>query len=636
MNRNLIVPLWIFLLIVLTGCQPESPEASPNEMAKPAPSTSQQESPAKAVADPHSFSNANQIAVRHLDLELDVDFQARAIDGVVRLSLERLAPDVDRLVLDTRQLDIREVAGDDGQPLAWELGPKDPELGQALEIPLRPETDEVTIRYRTAPGATGLQWLEPVQTAGKAHPFLFTQAQAIHARSFVPLQDTPQVRFTYDALIRTPTELRAVMSAANDPEAELDGAFEFSMPQAIPSYLLAFAVGNLDFQAMSDRTGVYAEPTLLRPAAEEFADTEAMMQATEARYGPYLWGRYDLLILPPSFPYGGMENPRLSFITPTVIAGDRSLVSLIAHELAHSWSGNLVTNANWNHLWLNEGFTTYLEARIMELVYGPERRRMEDVLGYQALLEDLERLPPADQRLVPDYGERNPDDAFSWVPYEKGRLFLVFLEDRFGRERFDDFLRGYFEHFKFRSLTTDTFVQYLNQHLLASDPGRVTLEEVETWLYAPGLPDNAVLPESDAFARVDDWRSRWVDGEIDASQLPAETWTVHEWLYFLNNLPDALANDRMAELDAAYGLTRTRNNEIAHSWLRQAIAHRYEPALERLRDYLASIGRLKLIRPLYSDLMQSDWGAELARTVYADARAGYHPQAQATLDAIVQ
>ncbi|MEM9057095.1 MAG: leukotriene A4 hydrolase C-terminal domain-containing protein, partial [Pseudomonadota bacterium] len=388
------------------------------------------------------------------------------------------------------------------------------------------------------------------------------------------------------------------------------------------------------FKAMSARTGVYAEPSLLDAAAAEFADTEQMLKISEGLFGAYRWGRYDLLILPPSFPFGGMENPRLSFITPTVIAGDKSLVSLIAHELAHSWSGNLVTNATWRDLWLNEGFTSYLTARIMEAVYGEPRRAMEAVLDYASLLRELDTLPAGDQILAIDLRGRDPDDVFSSVPYTKGQMFLEWLEAKLGRERFDDFLRRYFDHFAFKSITTDDFLAYAQEQLIADSDG-VTRAAVDAWVFEPGLPADAVLPESDAFEKVGAQFDAWWRGELKAAELDTAAWTVHEWLYFLNNLPHDIHTARLGELDEAFALTASTNNEIAHSWLLVSIRSNYAPAQPRLEQYLIAIGRRKLIRPLYEALMATPEGAAVARRVYAQARPGYHPLAQSTMDRIV-
>lgn len=574
--------------------------------------------------DYHSFANPDEVRVKHLTIDLTADFNTKQLIGEVTLDVERTAPENNTLVLDTRALNIKSVTAQ-GSDIAFEMGKVDDDLGTPLSITLPEGVNSVTVAYSTSPEASGVQWLTPAQTAGKQHPFLFTQAQAVHARSFIPLQDSPQVRVTYDATIKTPKSLLAVMSASNDPTTERDGEYEFTMPQPIPSYLIALAIGDLEFKAMGERTGVYAEPALLESAAKEFEDTEAMLEVTEETYGPYQWDRYDLLILPPSFPFGGMENPRLSFITPTVIAGDKSLVSLIAHELAHSWSGNTVTNATWRDLWLNEGFTTYLTYRIMEMIYGHDRFKKEAVLGYQDLQNDVAALDANDEILAIDLRGRNPDDVFSNIPYEKGALFLREIEHKIGRENFDAFLMQYFKDFAFKSITTDTFITYLEDTLLKQYPDKLDAKRINTWIFEPGIPEGAPKPESDAFVKIDTTRNAWLAGEVKAADIDTEQWTVHEWLYFLNNMPESLSAEQLAELDAAFSLTSTQNNEIAHSWLMIAVENNYQPAFERLYSYLVTIGRNKLVKPLYRELSKTPEGKAFAKRAFEEAKPGYHP-----------
>jgi len=574
--------------------------------------------------DYHSFSNPDEVRVTHLALDLSANFDTQQLSGSVTLKVERTDPQHNELILDTRALKIDTVTVN-GEAVPFTLGETDVDLGTPLSISLPENANQVTVNYATSPSASGVQWLTPAQTAGKQHPFLFTQAQAVHARSFIPLQDSPQVRVTYEATIKTPPSLLAVMSAANDPQTERDGEYTFTMPQPIPSYLIALAIGDLQFKAMGERTGVYAEPALLESAAKEFEDTEAMLEVTEETYGPYQWDRYDLLILPPSFPFGGMENPRLSFITPTVIAGDKSLVSLIAHELAHSWSGNTVTNATWRDLWLNEGFTTYLTYRIMEMIYGHERFKKEAVLGYQDLQNDIAALEQNDEILAIDLRGRNPDDVFSNIPYEKGALFLREIEQKVGRENFDAFLMQYFEDFAFKSITTDTFIDYLDETLLKQYPEKLDAERIQQWIFEPGIPEGAPKPESDAFTKIDDTRSAWLSGDVKAADIETAQWTVHEWLYFLNNMPESLTDTQLVELDSAFSLTETQNNEIAHSWLMIAVANEYKPAYERLYSYLVSIGRNKLVKPLYRTLSQTPEGKAFAKKAFEEAKPGYHP-----------
>ena len=591
--------------------------------------------------DPHSHSNPHEVAVRSLELDLRVLFDERKLRGTATLFVDYLQPDARTLVLDTRDLAIHRVetdtADDEMLEADYKLGPADPILGAPLTVVLPPGTTRVKVTYETSPAATGLQWLTPEQTAGKRHPFMFTQSQAIHARSWIPLQDSPGVRVTYGARIRTPSSVCAVMGAAGDSDTPGGGRYRFRMAQAIPSYLIALAVGDLAFAPLGSRTGVYAEPSMLGRAVGEFEDTEAMLQAAERLYGPYRWERYDLLVLPPSFPFGGMENPRLTFATPTILAGDKSLVSLVAHELAHSWSGNLVTNATWRDVWLNEGFTTYIERRIVEELYGRSRAEMEAVLGQQGLYEELNRLSDDDAILHVDLTGRDPDDGMTRVPYEKGALFLRYLEEAVGRDRFDRFVRGYFDAFAFQSITTAEFAAYLGQHLLSDPVGSVDVEpnEIAEWIYRPGLPATMPQPQSDAFARVEGQATAWVNGSTTAAPLRAAEWTTQEWIHFLANLPVDLSQARLGELDAAFHLTETGNAEIAHVWLLFAVRSGYAPADQRLEQYLVGIGRRKLIRPLYEALASTPEGRRRALEIYRRARPGYHPISSEAIDEIL-
>ena len=606
--------------------------------------------PIEPGLDYHSFANVDQFRVTHIDLDLRVDLDGKTISGAVSLEVKRLDARATQMVLDTKGLMINDVTQQATEVLGatakdqtiwvsrpFHLEKPDPILGSALVIELPPSrktVESIRIDYETAPTAAALQWLTPKQTAGRRKAFLYTQSEPIGTRSWIPLQDTPEVRATYRAVIHTADDVLAVMSAANDPKAKRGGEHSFVMPQAIPSYLIALAVGDLEFKETGPRTGVYAERSVVKAAAREFADTETLIAAGEKLFGPYRWTRYDILVLPPGFPIGGMENPRLSFITPTVIAGDKSLMSVIAHELAHSWSGNLVTGATWRDLWLNEGFTSYLGNRIVSSVYGEQRASMEAVLGLRSLREDLGKLATGDQILAIDLRDRDPGLAFNSVPYEKGRLFLSYLDAKFGRDRFDAFLRAYFQHFAFKSITTEQFNQYLAENLLARFPGLVTPAQVLAWENVPGIPPEAPLPASSALALVDDARSAWLGGRLQPKKFGLD-WGAQQWIYFLDDMPWDLNAKQLEQLDKAYGLTRSRNAEIERSWLELVIRTNFQPGYARLEEYLKTIGRRKLITPLYVDLMKTPSGSVFAKRVYAAARPGYHPDTVGAIDAIV-
>jgi leukotriene-A4 hydrolase len=618
-----ISPLFIFILVSLAACRvPDAgPVAAPSAAAVDA-----------TRVDPHSFAEPQLVEIDHLDLDLRVDFQQQRLIGAATLTLDNRGR-TNRLILDTGDLTIRRVTLGDGRETTFSLGAPVEHLGQPLTIAIRPDTRTVRIEYETSPQAAAVQWLTPEQTAGGRHPFLFTQSQAILARTWVPIQDTPGVRMTYSATVTVPPALLALMSAENPTERRADGVYRFQMPQPIPSYLLALAVGDLVFRPLGDRTGVYAEPGVIEAAAAEFVDTQQMMIDAEALYGPYRWGRYDILVLPPSFPFGGMENPRLTFATPTILAGDRSLVALIAHELAHSWSGNLVTNATWNDFWLNEGFTVYFEQRIMESLSGREYSEMLAALSLQSLQETIERIGPQhpDTHLFQNLAGRDPDDGMTDIAYNKGYFFLRWLEESVGRARFDAFLRNWFDSHAFESQTTADFVAFLDANLLADRPQLQA--DVRRWIHGPGLP---IVPavRSARFERVDAQLAAFTAGTA-AARLDTANWSTHEWLRFLRNLPEELTLAQMTELDRAFNLTATGNSEILTVWLQRAIRTGYEPAYPALERFLTSMGRRKFVQPLFVEMLRTDAGRARAMEIYRKARPMYHPVTQGTIDRLI-
>jgi aminopeptidase N len=562
--------------------------------------------------DQHSFAEPWRVRVIRCSLDLEVDFQRQTLHGTAELRFERLDPSAP-LILDTRDLVIEEVS------LPYTLGERDLILGSRLSIDLPPDVDSVRIRYSTGARASGLQWLKPTQTAGRQHPFLFTQSQSIHARSWIPIQDSPGIRFTYDARVTVPQGLTAIMSAVRDP-----GTNHFKMDLPVPAYLIALAVGSLEYAPLGPRTAIYAEAPVLAAAASEFADTEKLVETVESLYGPYRWSRYELLILPPSFPFGGMENPIVTFVTPTVIAGDKSLVSLISHELAHSWSGNLVTNATWRDFWLNEGFTTYIENRIQEAVYGREQALMEQVLDRRELDAEIAAFEPRDQILHIDLAGRDPDEGCTRVPYVKGALLLRRIEHAVGRPVFDAFLRTYFDRFAFRSITTEEALVYIQRELLDHYPDETRGISLHEWVYEPGLPASAPAARSVLLDRV-----------AATGLTNADAWNTQEWLEYLQTRKRPMSAAEMKDLDDRFGLTDRGNYEVLAEWLHLAVEAQYAPAYDRLRQFLLSVGRMKYLRPLYAALNKSHSGQEMARAIYAEAKPLYHPIAQTAIERVL-
>ena len=582
------------------------------------------------AADQHSFARPAEVVVRHLSLQLQLDFEQKVAFGTARLDLDRLKPS-NQVILDTKNLDIEGVTLDNGNKASYNLGDEVPFLGRPLTIELLPETKCITVKYRTTKSSDAVQWLDPEQTFGKKHPFLFTQGQAILTRTWIPLQDSPGIRFTWDATITLPKELMAVMSGSNPQEKNETGEYKFRMELPVPAYLIALSAGDLKFSPIGSRCGVYAEPEQLQKAAAEFSDMEKMLIAAEKLYGPYIWGRYDVIVLPPSFPFGGMENPRLTFATPTIIAGDGSLTSLIAHELAHSWSGNLVTNSTWDDFWLNEGFTVYFERRIMESLYGKDYAMMLSVLGFDDLKETLEELKdaPEDTKLKLKLTGRDPDDGMSDIAYEKGCLLLEYLENQVGREKFDLFLTAYFKEFTFKGMDTDKFIKYAKRKLaLTAEVEAVMLQ----FIFEPGLPSIVQPPVSAKFAAVEKLADRFQSKQVSTKDLPTKEWSTHEWLHFIRSLNPTMEQPLADQLNRDFGLSNHGNSEIRFAWLMNRIAAGDTSLTQDADQFLGSVGRRKFVLPLYRAMSRKSELYPTANNIYKSHRSGYHAVTRQSVD----
>lgn len=589
------------------------------------------------IVDHHSFSNPSEARTKHLHLELNVDFDSRMLGGVARHRIEVHSGNT--FILDSKFLQIDSVTIGSGKEVAvdFELGSMDELLGRAIQVPVDASTKQVNVYYKTTDKSEALDWLSPNLTAGKQHPFLYTQGEAILTRSWIPIQDTPGNRITYSADLTVPAHLLPLMSATNPTEKNAEGRYHFEMNQSIPSYLIALAVGDLVYRPLGKNSGVYAEPALIEKAVYEFADMPKMIETAESLYGPYKWEQYDVLVLPPAFPFGGMENPRLTFATPTILAGDRSLVSLIAHELAHSWSGNLVTNATWDDFWLNEGFTVYFESRIMEALYGKEIADMLTLIEYQELENENEEISsgnhPQDTHLKLSLKGRNPDDGMTSIAYVKGAFFLMTIEDAVGRKKFDQFIRNYFDSHQFETLTTEQFVAYLKKELL--EPNRVSFN-VDEWIYGPGIPANCKKITSTRFNKVNELASNFNNGKRASDMgIQRGDWTTQEWMNFIRQLPNDIAPQRLAELDREFNFKGWGNAEIMAEWFVKGIRAGYTDIRPQLKDFLMTVGRRKFVGPIYSALAETPENKKWAKEVYQTARNNYHSVTFSTIDLIL-
>jgi leukotriene-A4 hydrolase len=610
----------LFILAILTQCQ------SPATQEKPT-----------MANDLHSYSKPSEAKVTHLTWKAEVNFDEKKIRATASWKIEA-QPSASDLILDTKGLSITKVLLDENAIGTFKLGNDDPILGKPLSVSIKPGTKTVAIQYETDPSAEALQWLTAQQTADKKFPFLFTQSQAILARSWVPCQDSPGVRFTYDAEVTVPKDLIALMSASNPKQKNDSGTYSFQMKQPIPSYLLALAVGDVVFEPISDRAGIYAEPSVIKKAAWEFADLEKMIVGAEELYGPYQWERYDVIVLPPSFPFGGMENPRLTFATPTILAGDRSLTSLIAHELAHSWSGNLVTNATWNDFWLNEGFTVYFETRIMEKLYGRDYAEMLASLNLQDLKDEVVSLTNAnlvaDTKLLLDLKGRNPDDGVTDIAYNKGYYFLRSIEEKYGRDKFDAFVKDYFSENSFKSIDTEGFRKYIKKYYL--DKFKITLDDgtFDAWIITEGLPKEIPQPSSTKFKKVDELLAGW-NAERSLDKSLSKDWSTQEWLHFLKNLPQKLSQPQMKSVDDFGSLSASGNSEIIAAWSVIAIRNEYQKMDQKIEDFLINTGRRKFLTPIYTELVKTEKGKQRAKAIYEKARPNYHFVAVNTFDKLL-
>jgi leukotriene A-4 hydrolase/aminopeptidase len=583
--------------------------------------------------DPHSCWEPGAAQIAHIDFHLDVNFDKRTLSGWADYRFTQPIGAV--LKLDTNEIAIEEVVSvqEPTRVMKWTFS-ESSFKGREMAITGAEGLSKLRIVFASSPEAAALQWMDPAQTADKRHPYMYSQCQSILARSVFPCQDTPAVRFTYTAAIRVPGGMTAVMAATQQEVTLEEGGTvcHFHMRHPIPSYLFAIAVGDIVAEPIGLRSRVCAEPSIVKGAAWEFAEVDRMIEGASGLFGEYIWDRFDLLVMPPSFPFGGMENPTLTFLTPTLIAGDRSLVSVVAHELAHSWTGNLVTNATWEDFWLNEGWTVYAERRIVERLYGTELANLQAVNGRNDLLEAFKnfKTTPEFTKLKNDLEGVDPDEVFSTVPYEKGFLLLVAIEKVVGREIFDKFIRKYIETFAFTSITTLDFLDFLNKEL----PTVKDKVDLHRWIYEPGLPDDAPVFKSSMIDEVRKLRERWDTGDRDLKSAIA-AWNVDQKTLFLDELKMPLSQTDCEILEYMFDTETTKNSEILLLWFRIAIESSYAKAYPAIREFLGIVGRGKYLKPLYRAMHANLSTREMAKQMFEEFKDRYHSMGRAAVSRIL-
>lgn len=586
----------------------------------------------------HSYSNTNEAHTTHLHLDLDVSFKDKSINGIARHSITNNGADT--IIFDVKNLNIQKVTlgkKEEERDVPFSIGENDDLLGAPLYVIIDKKTESVNIYYNTTDQSDAIDWLPKSLTAGKEYPFMYTQGEALLTRSWIPIQDVPSNRITYSSNVKVPSDLLALMSASNPKEKSKDGNYSFEMKQPIPCYLIALAVGNISYRKLGENCGVYAEPELIEDCAYEFVDLPKMMNAAEKIYGKYQWDIYDLLVLPYSFPFGGMENPRLTFISPTLIAGDRSLVSVIAHELAHSWSGNLVTNATWEDFWLNEGFTVYFENRIMEEIYGKEAADILAYIEFQELENEMKMISegdfPEDTHLKLNLKGRDPDMGMTSIAYVKGAFFLKTLEKHVGRELFDQFIDSYFKKYAFKTITTEIFKEYLEEQLLV--PNNISFNTDE-WLYNGGIPDNCLVLDPPRFKKVKDLANNISSGDLTLdNSYRLDQFLTQEWLVFIRSLSDTIQVAKLKNIDDVLGLKSCGNSEIMTEWYVLGLKNGYQDIKPDLKNFLLKVGRRKYLEPIYNQLALNKDDLAWAKGVFKEAKNNYHFVSNKTIEEIL-
>ncbi|KAK3906440.1 peptidase family M1-domain-containing protein [Staphylotrichum tortipilum] len=599
------------------------------------------------VRDPNTQSNYDAWRTRHTMADFAVDFAAKCLRGSVVIELESQTDRAStEIILDSSFVDVADITLN-AAPSKWEVKDRTGPSGSPVHIAVpdgagKGEVVKLGIQLATTDKCTALQWLSPAQTSNKKAPFMFSQCQAIHARSIFPCQDTPDVKSTYDFVIRSPHVV--VASGVPLPEATEaagdDKIYKFRQNVPIPSYLFALASGDIASAPIGRCSSVCTGPNELKASQWELEDDmDKFLDAAEKIVFPYRWGEYNVLVLPPSFPYGGMENPIFTFATPTIISGDRQNIDVIAHELAHSWSGNLVTNGSWEHFWLNEGWTVYLERRILASIHNNNAYfDFSAIIGWKHLEMSVEEFGADHEytKLCINHKGIDPDDAFSSVPYEKGFHFIYSLDRLVGRENFDKFIPHYFAKWANKSLDSyefkQTFLDFFSTPEYASLQGKLAEIDWEGRFYTPGLPPK---PEFDT-SLVDvcfQLAGKWKQKDFSPSSSDTSSWTGNQVLVFLNlvqNFEEPLTVEQSQSMGKVYGLADSKNVELKAAYYQIAMRAKDTSAYPGIVELLGEVGRMKFVRTLFRSLTKVD--RDLAVKTFEKNRDFYHPICRALVE----
>ncbi|OAL03456.1 leukotriene A-4 hydrolase [Phaeosphaeriaceae sp. SRC1lsM3a] len=600
--------------------------------------------------DPNTLSNYHNYVTRHTSVDFEIDFEKKRLVGSVVLKLESLVDEKVDVVLDSSFLDVSE-AKVDGQKAEFKIGDRVDAYGSPLTVTLpkaipKGKTVEIEFAVATTDKCTALQWMTPAQTSNKKHPYMFSQCQAIHSRSVFPCQDTPDVKSTFSFALRSPLPVLAsgLPTGATDYQPpKKDGEsgtlkYTFEQPVAITSYLFAVASGDVACAAIGPRSTVWSGPEELLDCQRELeGEIEPFMKAVESIVKPtYQWTQYNVLILPPSFPYGGMENPVWTYATPSIISGDKQNIDVIAHELSHSWSGNLVSAASWEHFWLNEGWTTYLERRIQAAIHGEEHRHFSAIIGWKALEESIERYGKDHEytKLVIDLKGQDPDDAFSSIPYEKGFHALYQFELLLGKDKWDTFIPHYFETFKFKSIDSYDFKSCLIDFFAKDSEANKKLAEFD-WdklFYAPGYPPKPEFDQTmvkSCYELADKWEkltTKNSSSDFKPHSSDVSGWVSNQSVVFLERIQgfaDKLTSEQIHLLGHTYGYVDTQNIEVLSRYLSAGLMAKAKETYQPSADLVGRIGRMKFVRPMYRLLALAD--RDLAVKTFEKNRDFYHP-----------